>query len=128
MHHVHGIDPNGKAREAMEEYENAYRRGESTLESQSPLGIGFNLEKEWSPMEGSSSGDSTVSVAEPEKVATKPGHGDENSDRLEGTTTAQRVVTAQDWIGPDDPENPLNWPTLKKVYHTIPPALFGFVV
>lgn len=39
-----------------------------------------------------------------------------------------RVVTAQDWTGPDDPENPHNWSTFKKTWHVIQPALFGFAV
>ena len=40
----------------------------------------------------------------------------------------QRVVTAQDWNGSDDPENPLNWPTWKKAYHTASTAFLGFAV
>ncbi|TVY83941.1 Polyamine transporter [Lachnellula suecica] len=39
-----------------------------------------------------------------------------------------RTLTAQDWTGPDDPENPRNWPFGKKVFHTIVPALLAFVV
>ncbi|KAE9968780.1 hypothetical protein EG328_007271 [Venturia inaequalis] len=39
-----------------------------------------------------------------------------------------RTVTAQDWTGPDDPENPHNWSLGKRIYHTIPPGLFGFIV
>ena len=39
-----------------------------------------------------------------------------------------RVVTALDWTGPDDPENPRNWPLWQKIYHTIIPGLFAFVV
>jgi hypothetical protein len=30
---------------------------------------------------------------------------------------ATRVVTAQDWNGPDDPDNPHNWGRLKKACH-----------
>src|SRR4051812_15731378 len=30
---------------------------------------------------------------------------------------AARVMTALDWTGPDDPENPENWSTGKKAYH-----------
>lgn len=40
----------------------------------------------------------------------------------------QRTVTAQDWTGPDDPENPTNWPLWQKVYHTTIPGVFGFAV
>ena len=40
----------------------------------------------------------------------------------------ERTVAAQDWTGPDDPENPMNWPLWKKVYHTIIPGLFAFIV
>lgn len=39
-----------------------------------------------------------------------------------------RVVTAQDWNGPDDPENPQNWSLWKKTYHIAPTGLFAFVV
>lgn len=39
-----------------------------------------------------------------------------------------RIVTAQDWTGPDDPEDPVNWPMAQRVYHTIIPGLFGFAV
>jgi hypothetical protein len=35
-----------------------------------------------------------------------------------------RIATAQDWDGPKDPENPLNWPFGKKAYHT---AVVGFL-
>ena len=40
----------------------------------------------------------------------------------------QKTVTAQDWTGPHDPENPLNWPLWQRVYHTTVPGLFGFAV
>ncbi len=40
----------------------------------------------------------------------------------------ERTVTAQDWTSPDDPENPMNWLRWKKVYHTIIPGLFAFIV
>lgn len=32
-------------------------------------------------------------------------------------TVATPTVTALDWTGPDDPENPENWPAGKKAYH-----------
>ena len=38
------------------------------------------------------------------------------------------VRTAQDWDGPDDPDNPLNWSTRKKAYHTLVPALQAFTI
>ena len=34
-------------------------------------------------------------------------------------TPAQRIATAQDWNGKDDPDNPLNWPMRWKVYTVI---------
>ncbi len=46
-------------------------------------------------------------------------------DRANGL---QKTVTAQDWTGPDDPENPMNWPLWQRVYHTTVPGLFGFAV
>lgn len=43
--------------------------------------------------------------------------------------TSNRVVrTAHDWDGPDDPDNPLNWPLMMKAYHTLVPALQAFTI
>lgn len=36
------------------------------------------------------------------------------------------VPTASDWTGPNDPENPLNWPAWFRHYHIAPPALISF--
>jgi hypothetical protein len=33
-----------------------------------------------------------------------------------------------DWNGPDDPDNPHNWPMWLRVYHATTPGLFGFAV
>lgn len=51
-------------------------------------------------------------------------------ERIESNKENQitKTVTAQDWNGPDDPENPIKWPLWDRVYHTSVPALFGFVV
>lgn len=38
-------------------------------------------------------------ISDPEKADSNPAQG----------APLQRTVTAQDWTGPDDPENPLNW-------------------
>ena len=40
----------------------------------------------------------------------------------------RRTITAQDWNGFDDPENPLNWSFKKKAYHTAATACLGFSV
>jgi hypothetical protein len=45
-----------------------------------------------------------------------------------GATFISKVRTAQDWEGPDDPENPLNWPIWKKVYHTTMVGLLCFTM
>lgn len=41
---------------------------------------------------------------------------------------ATRTVTAQDWSGPDDPENPQNWSLLKRCMHVFPIAFLAFAV
>lgn len=46
----------------------------------------------------------------------------------EGQPTVQKVVTAQDWTGPDDPENPENWPAWKKAYTLVVVGIQCFVV
>lgn len=43
-------------------------------------------------------------------------------------TASNRIVTAQDWSGPDDPHNPLNWTFLKKACHFWPTAIWAFSV
>ena len=35
---------------------------------------------------------------------------------------------ALDWDHPDDEKNPRNWPFMDRVFQTLPPALFNFVV
>ncbi|EED23787.1 bicyclomycin resistance protein, putative [Talaromyces stipitatus ATCC 10500] len=44
------------------------------------------------------------------------------------SNSLRTTVTAQDWIGPNDPENPQNWSTPKKIYHVLVPTIFAFVV
>ncbi|EME46328.1 hypothetical protein DOTSEDRAFT_70353 [Dothistroma septosporum NZE10] len=49
-------------------------------------------------------------------------------DKGKEHTTATRTVTAQDWNGPDDPDNPQNWMFLKKALHFWPTAILAFSV
>lgn len=39
---------------------------------------------------------------------------------------ATKTVTAQDWNGPDDPENPQNWSLFKRSMHIFPIAFLSF--
>lgn len=41
---------------------------------------------------------------------------------------ANKVVTALDWTGPDDPENPENWSTGWKAYHVAYVGIQCFVM
>lgn len=51
------------------------------------------------------------------------------SQRTQRTGRSDQVpVTAQDWDGEDDPDNPYNWSILKKIYHTLTPALQSFTM
>lgn len=105
--------------------EKEYRRP-GNVELESPLGIGIDLEKKWTGAhEDTPSSSDTSSIAEPQRAKTKT-EGTEDED-IE-SAPVRRVVTAQDWTSPEDKENPMNWSTAKKVYHTIPPALFAFAV
>ncbi len=77
-------------------------------------------------------------VQSPERARTRRRGDDETTEDVDFEKEAERdvedlqhttrVVTAQDWTGPNDPENPQNWSLLLRAYHTVPPALFGFVV
>ena len=60
-----------------------------------------------------------------EKATTTP------DSPIEGDEAAKpviRVKTAQDWDGPEDPENPQNWPLWTKIYHTFIVGLMAFTV
>jgi hypothetical protein len=51
--------------------------------------------------------------------------------QLEQTETGKHraaVQASSDWDGPDDVDNPMNWPLSKKIYHTIVPGVYGFTV
>src|SRR5205809_277064 len=76
-----------------------------------------------------------------EKLATKlPSRGSSDTPRYSQETSSihpvesvppnavARTLTAADWDGPQDPENPWNWSLSKRVYQTAMTGLFGFTV
>lgn len=52
-----------------------------------------------------------------------------NSVTPQGASTPkeQNTEPPTDWDGPQDPDNPRNWPKAKRVFHTFIPASFAFV-
>ena len=58
---------------------------------------------------------------------TLDGHPNSNTNH-DDTGTTRQSPNPLDWDGPDDPENPHNWKLWSRIYHTIIPALFAFVV
>lgn len=44
-----------------------------------------------------------------------------------GSASEKEVVSAKDWAGPDDKDNPQNWPLSKKLYHTLIPTSIAFL-
>lgn len=76
---------------------------------------------------------SSSSTTTPEQV-----HHNDAHDDLERAVTekshhtsqgnATKVVTALDWTGPDDPENPENWSSGKKAFHIAYVGLQCFVM
>lgn len=122
----------------------------SSFSNDPPLAIEVDLEKEWDKKLERNASESVSSILEPEKARTRTNEEDDDDEEasshrdLEGSPVV-RTVTAQDWTGPDDPEvscstirntslrltvpqNPHNWSLRKRIYHTIPPGLFGFIV
>lgn len=47
-----------------------------------------------------------------------------SSDKNENYTDTSFL----DWDGPNDPSNPHNWPTWKKIFHSAIPAIYGFAL
>ncbi|KAF1812119.1 MFS general substrate transporter [Eremomyces bilateralis CBS 781.70] len=96
-------------------------------------------EEEASPQEGKDveANASRKGPSTPTLEAIRPiGEADQGGHDLEKAATTRsnghgqpvaRTVTALDWTGPDDPENPHNWSLLLRSYHAFPPALFAFV-
>jgi len=48
-------------------------------------------------------------------------------DSEKGIAASAVPPDPNDWNGPDDPQNPLNWPLRRKLWHVISPALMAFV-
>lgn len=44
------------------------------------------------------------------------------------TTNAPSTFPVADWDGPNDPDNPHNWPLWQRIYHATTPGFFGFAV
>ncbi|KAG4417203.1 hypothetical protein IFR04_009652 [Cadophora malorum] len=49
-----------------------------------------------------------------------------NGDLERGKKDPQASPVVLDWDGPDDPENPMNWPRCKRRFHVVPPAVISF--
>src|SRR4051812_3931220 len=77
------------------------------MEGKSPLQFPQESKPEDSPLSGSSMTlpMSAHRAVEEDHVVEKM----ETKRPEEGGQTAARVMTALDWTGPDDPENPENW-------------------
>jgi hypothetical protein len=102
----------------------------ASLASERSIAIGVDMEKEWDQNLDRKSTSGSSSIQEPEKIPTRDDGYEDSAPQHhdpEGTPV-HRTVTAQDWTGPNDPENPHNWPIWKRIWHTIPPALLAFIV
>ncbi|EXJ94581.1 hypothetical protein A1O1_02977 [Capronia coronata CBS 617.96] len=77
--------------------------------------------------DSSSSRSMPVPIAPPEQEIEKTISRTTQTSRR-SRRSDRTITTAQDWVGPDDPDNPLNWPLLKKTYHTLIPALQCFTI
>ncbi|KIN05754.1 hypothetical protein OIDMADRAFT_154218 [Oidiodendron maius Zn] len=53
--------------------------------------------------------------------------GEPQKEDLEKGIHQQRAdINPTDWNGPDDPENPQNWPAWIRYFHVVPPSLISF--
>lgn len=60
-----------------------------------------------------------------ERTEAAPRGADEEGAKLRSFEIQENVV---DWNGPDDPENPLNWPAKKSFGHVIIVAILSMIV
>ena len=52
----------------------------------------------------------------------------QDTDTDRNIVPLKRVLTAQNWTGPDDPENSHNWRLWKRIYNTAAISLLAFIV
>ena len=45
---------------------------------------------------------------------------------IEKGHVAETPLPVTDWNGPEDPDNPQNWPLWKRHFHIVPPAIISF--
>jgi hypothetical protein len=69
-----------------------------------------------------------------EKIQESLDMSNKESEILDSTTLENDIEAAPapiserlDWDSPHNTGNPRNWPVPKKVFHTIVPALYGFI-
>jgi hypothetical protein len=69
-----------------------------------------------------------------EKMKESLDMSNKESEVLDSTTLENDIEAASapiserlDWDSPDDLGNPRNWPVPKKIFHTVVPALYGFI-
>lgn len=70
--------------------------------------------------------DDTVNTDDTEKSGTLDTDSHPPFDASE--TSLQQTVQADGWSSLKDPENPRNWPSAKKAYHSTIPSIFCFTV
>jgi hypothetical protein len=71
-----------------------------------------------------STSSSAESISDPEKQITTPTGSPEDIEK--GRPEPETPISATEWNGPDDPDNPLSWSKWKRYYHVIPPAMISF--
>lgn len=78
------------------------------------------------PSEQNGSGPNSVPLEGVEKSLNRPGELEAQCDENNGATAKNdpKLVT---WDGPDDPENPKNWPDTTKWKFTVGVSLFTFI-
>lgn len=69
---------------------------------------------------------SDIKLQDAEKEQEQPSPVSALEDPEKGDAPQNHLVDSSDWNGPNDPENPLNWPKWKRFYHIFPPALISF--
>jgi hypothetical protein len=50
----------------------------------------------------------------------------DSEDPEQGIEPQSLPPNPTDWNGPNDPENPLNWPKWMRCLHVVPPAIISF--
>jgi hypothetical protein len=109
-------------------YFSAWTHCFSTRKTANPVFITTQQDPEMATDPSFNTSTSSAVLEYPLVVEFKASSSDLETHSHQNDKTIIKIGSAQDFCGPDDLEDPLNWPVWKKVYHTTMVGLLCFTM